>query len=210
MPSHRPPAPARRPRLWLALMGAACAGMVLPPIVLAAQSVAPQPVVERLSLTPERPVEPVGHGGPLSVPTVGVVAEETSGGLPPIVRTTRTIGSAEPPQRPQEASETARGSTDSHPALPGVSSATPETAMATPGEEVTDSAQDSTTPVGNVGASEAPAITASPTASPTSPATTASPTSPSETTRSDPTWTRACRCGTRTPPAPDCIGACEP
>jgi hypothetical protein len=72
--SHRPAPPRHPSRLWLGLMAAAVTGIVVPPTILAARAAAPQVTAAGHLSLPEWSPEPVAHGGPLALPSIGVVA----------------------------------------------------------------------------------------------------------------------------------------
>lgn len=126
MTAHRAPAPDRRRPLTTGLL-AACALLGLAsPVAAWAQGVAPDGRVAagHVTTAPEtsEPLARGGLGGPLVIPSIGVVAPETvtADVVAPVARETQ------PAQRPQEAPRSPQGSTGSHSAL----SAAPEDAPA--------------------------------------------------------------------------------
>lgn len=176
MSSHRAPPPTHPSRVWLGLMTVAVAGIIVPPTILAAHAVAPRVAAdEHLALTPERSPEPVAHGGPLSLPSIGAVTSDPPAYLPPIPR---------PAQRPSAPLQTVRGSTAARPTPAAAPSATEAPSSATSVPTVTEPVQAATTEA-------TPTATTDPTETclPGCDDETATETTTTETTTSDPTET---------------------
>jgi hypothetical protein len=116
-------------------MTAAVTGIVAG-TVAAGHAAAPKVAAdERLALTPERTPELVGHGGPLSIPSIGAVVSDPVAYLPPVPR---------PAVRRSAAPETVRGSTGARPTVPAAPSAAQVPSSATSTPTVTEPTQAAT------------------------------------------------------------------